>query len=62
MLGATAVQIGTSLILLGIDHLSKILEDIQTWMDKNNVKDINEIRGVALKELKSFDDIKLVRG
>lgn len=59
MLGATAVQIGTSLILHGIDHLAKILEDLERWMDEEGLADINKIRGVALKELKSFDNIMI---
>ncbi len=59
MLGAAAVQIGTSLILYGVDRLSEILEELQEWMNKNGIQDINQIRGIALKELKSFDDIKI---
>ena len=59
MIGATTVQIGTSLILYGIGRLTKILEDLERWMEQNGVENINEIRGVALNKLQSFDNIKV---
>lgn len=59
MLGATTVQIGTSLALHGMKHMTKISEDLERWMEKNRIENLNEITGIALKELRSFDNIKV---
>jgi dihydroorotate dehydrogenase subfamily 1 len=59
MLGASAIQIGTSLMLNGRDRISKIIEDLDRWGEKNNVYDVKEIRGKALGKLKSFEEIKI---
>ncbi|WP_037372921.1 4Fe-4S binding protein [Anaerovorax odorimutans] len=58
-LGASAVQIGTSVMLNGFDVITKIVNDLEKWFDENDIKDIKEIRGQALKHLKSFEEIKI---
>ncbi|CAA7600940.1 Dihydroorotate dehydrogenase domain protein [Acididesulfobacillus acetoxydans] len=59
MLGASTVQLCTSLILNGLDSLSKIIHDLETWLMQHNVADFGQIRGKALQSLKSFEEIKV---
>lgn len=58
MLGATTVQIGTSVMLGGKKIVGEILEDLEKWMEDHNVKSIDEIRGKALENMKSFDEMR----
>jgi len=48
--GAKAVEICSTLYKNGIDHIKKILEGIEGWMDKNNYKNIDEFRGKLSKK------------
>jgi len=59
MLGATAVQIGTAVMLNGFGHIEKIKYDLEAWMEDNRIQDLSEIRGAALSEIKSFDEIRV---
>lgn len=58
MLGASAVQIGTAVMISGYKKISEIVDDLENWALDNKIKDINEIRGKALKNLKTFDEMK----
>ncbi len=57
MLGATAVQIGTAVILEGYEVIGKVAEGIAKWADDHHVKDVAEIKGCALSGLQSFDEM-----
>ena len=59
MLGASAVQVGTALMLKGRDYVSRIVADLDRWGEENEVSDVKEIRGKALEKLKSFEEIKI---
>jgi ferredoxin len=59
MLGASAVQVGTALMLNGRPHITQIVEDLDRWGDENGMQDAREIRGRALENLKSFEEIKV---
>jgi Pyruvate/2-oxoacid:ferredoxin oxidoreductase delta subunit len=59
MLGATAVQVGTAVMLDGFSHIGKMTEDLEKWMDENGVTELPQIRGAALTEIKSFDEIQV---
>lgn len=59
MLGASAVQVGTALMLKGRDYVRKIVEDLDKWGEENHISDVKEIRGKALEKLKSFEEIKI---
>lgn len=59
MLGATAVQIGTAVMLNGFTHIEKIKNELEAWMDENGIRDLSEIRGSALGNIKSFDEIQV---
>lgn len=59
MLGASAVQIGTAVMLEGAEVLTRIAEDLEKWAEEKKIKSIGQIRSKALKNLKSFDEIKI---
>lgn len=47
MAGATAVGIGTGIYYRGISIFKKVCDEMQSWMKKNKVKSLDEIKGVA---------------
>ena len=49
MAGATAVGIGTGIYYRGIGIFKKVCDEMISWMKRNKVKSLNEIRGVAHK-------------
>jgi len=59
MLGAGTVQLLTSIILRGFDHIQEILSGLETWLDTHGYVSIKEIRGKALPKLKSFEEISI---
>lgn len=59
MLGATAVQLGTAVMLNGFGHIEKVKNDLEAWMEANGIQELSEIRGAALGEIKSFDEIQV---
>lgn len=58
MLGASAVQIGTAVMLKGKETIRKIVQELEIWAQSHNISDIGEIRGRALENLKSYDEMK----
>ncbi len=58
MLGASTVQVGTAVMLNGKGIIKTILEDLNKWMDEHGVKSLGEIRGKALNNMKSFDEMR----
>lgn len=48
--GATAVQIGTSIMHEGVEIFSKIANDLEKFMQKNDFKSIDEMTGYAHKD------------
>ena len=58
MLGANVVQVGTSVITEGYGIIRKIVQELEVWAQNHNLKNISDIRGAALKNLKSFDEMK----
>ncbi len=59
MLGASAVQVGTALMLKGRDYVRGIVEELDRWGQENRIDDVKEICGKALEKLKSFEEIKI---
>ncbi len=47
MAGATAVGIGTGIYYRGIGIFKKVCNEMEQWMKKNKVKNLEEIRGCA---------------
>ncbi|MDO4869413.1 MAG: nitronate monooxygenase [Bacillota bacterium] len=58
MLGATTVQVGTAVMLEGRQIISKIIRELEVWAQDHNIRDLTEIRGIALNNLKSFEEMK----
>ena len=58
MLGASAGGVGTEILLNGYDVIDRILSDTGSWMEKHNIASLDEIRGISLDELRSFEEIK----
>lgn len=59
MAGATAGGIGTEILLKGYDVVTQNIKNINQWMRDHDIDNIEQIRGIALNELKSFEEIKL---
>ncbi len=57
MLGASTVQLCTTLMLNGYEGISEILNDIENWMERKGYSCIDDFRGIALSSLKSFEEI-----
>ena len=58
MLGASTVQVCTSIILNGYEHISTLLDGLKSWMVQHGYENFDEIKGIALASLKSFEEIK----
>ena len=52
MVGATTVQVCSTLYKNGIDYLGTLLEDLESWMESHNHSSINEIRGILSSKSK----------
>lgn len=59
MLGASAVEIGTAVMINGFERITEIVNGLEKWADERGIKEVKQIRGTALKNLKSFEEIKL---
>ena len=58
MAGASAGAIGTAILLHGYDVVTHTIRDLEEWLQSHGIKSIEEIRGRALPELHSFEEIK----
>jgi dihydroorotate dehydrogenase (NAD+) catalytic subunit len=45
--GATAVGIGTGVFYRGVDIFKKVCGEVESWMKKNKVKNLDEIKGCS---------------
>lgn len=59
MLGASAVQVGTAIMLEGRQAATRIVKELEEWLDEHGASSIEEIKGKALANLKSFDEMKI---
>lgn len=57
MLGATTVQLCTAVMWNGYDRITKIVNDLNTWMDQKGYKSFDEIRGIALKDITTVEEL-----
>jgi len=57
MLGADTCQLQSALILHGFDVIKVIIDTLQKWMEEKSYSSLSDIRGKALGQLKSFDEI-----
>ena len=58
MLGASAVQIGTAVMINGPEKIREISRELEMWAEEKNISDVEQIRGLALEKMKSFDEMK----
>jgi dihydroorotate dehydrogenase (NAD+) catalytic subunit len=47
MAGATAIGIGSGIYYRGIDVFRKVTTEMKAWMEKHNIKNLSEIRGIV---------------
>ena len=59
MLGASVIQVGTAIMLEGPKAITRITSELDAWVEKKEITSISQIRGKALKNLKSFDEMKI---
>lgn len=57
MLGASTVQLGSAVLLNGYGVITDMLQALEAWLRDHQVNSCDEIRGVALNSLSSFEDI-----
>jgi len=58
MLGASTVQVGTAVMLKGKTLISRILDELKEWLDEHGEDSVDKIRGRALRNMKSFDEMR----
>lgn len=58
MAGASAGGIGTAILLHGYDVVTRTIRELEEWLQAHEIHDLSEIRGRALSELHSFEEIK----
>ena len=58
MLGASTVQTGTAVMLQGKQIIKEMLDDLRSWMEDHDVTSLDQIRGKALQNMKSFDEMR----
>ena len=58
MLGASTVQIGTGVMLHGKEMIRPIISGIEEWLSAHGDLTLDAVRGRALSNLKSFDEMK----
>ncbi|MBQ3664091.1 MAG: tRNA-dihydrouridine synthase [Clostridia bacterium] len=57
MLGASAVQIGSSILMNGYDVFGRINAELEKWTESHGVSGFDEICGAALTSLASYEEI-----
>lgn len=58
MLGASTVQAGTAVMLQGKGVIREITAGMEGWLQEHGYDSIDQIRGKALANLKSFDEMR----
>ena len=59
MLGASVVQVGTAVMVKGPGIITDIVRDLEKWFCENGISSVSQIKGKALRNLKSFDEMKI---
>lgn len=59
MLGASTVQVGTLIMKEGRKAAGRLVEELEQWMEEHNIDSIGKLKGKALSNLKSFDEMKI---
>lgn len=59
MLGASVVQVGTAVMTEGYGVIERIVSDMENWLFEHGLSSVDKVRGRALENLKSFDEMKI---
>jgi len=59
MLGASAGGVGTSILLNGYSCITRMINDLEKWLTRKGIDSFEEIKGMSLKELRSFEEIRV---
>lgn len=59
MVGASAVQVGTAVMIHGVEIITTMVKELNVWCKERNITNISQIRGKALDHLKSWEEIKM---
>ncbi len=59
MLGASAVQVGTAVMLGGSEIMGRMAEELERWADSRGITDLEQIRGMALNHMKPIREMKV---
>lgn len=57
MLGATTVQLCTAIMWNGYSVVTKMLDDLSKWMDEKGYSSLDEIRGCALADITTVEEL-----
>lgn len=57
MLGATTVQLCTAVMWNGYGKITQIINDLNCWMDEKGYQSFDEIRGIALKDITTVEEL-----
>lgn len=57
MLGATTVQTCTAVMWNGYNYITKMLKDLDSYMDRMGYQSFDEIRGIALDRIASVEEL-----
>lgn len=58
MLGASAVQLGSAVMLQGYGVIGQMAEALERWMQAHSLSGYEEIRGSALSSLATFEELE----
>ncbi len=57
MLGAHAVQLASVIQQQGYDAITRIIGEVESWMDAHGYTTVEQLRGAALSSLSTFEDL-----
>lgn len=57
MLGATTVQLCTAVMWNGYERITKIVNDLNQWMDEKRYESFDQIRGIALGDITTVEEL-----
>lgn len=57
MLGASTVQTCTAVMWNGYGYITKMLKDLNGWMNQKGYKSFEDIRGIALKDIATVEEL-----
>ena len=56
-LGAATVQFGSVLLTCGYGIITRTVQQLEDWMDRNGYRDTASLRAAALQYLHSYDEL-----